>query len=186
MAPGPRAFLFFGVFTGFERLFPRVRTLIEARFGPVHPRGESPAFPFPETRTYRRSMGTGLLRKLFVLAAPWPEDGLAPVKLVAGALEEEVRRSEAFPVERPVNIDPGLINDCRVILASTKDHAHRIYRGQGIWEEVTLIFEKGAWRPLPWTYPDFRAPTYHAFLGEFRQEVLRARKGATTGPRRAR
>jgi uncharacterized protein DUF4416 len=182
----PLALLFFGVFTAFEHVFPLVRSLIEARFGPLHARGESPAFPFPETRTYRRSMGAPLLRRFYVLGAPWPQDGLAPVKLLTGALEDEVRRSETFPVERPVNIDPGLINDCRVILASTKDYSHRIYRGQGVWEEVTLIYEKGAWRPLPWTYPDFRAPTYHAFFEALRKDVLAASRSPTSAPPRGR
>ncbi|MBI4604256.1 MAG: DUF4416 family protein [Planctomycetes bacterium] len=170
--PAPPAFLFFGVFTGFDGVFAEVRRRVEARFGPIHPRGESPTYPFPETRTYAPAMGHGLLRRFFVLERLWPQDGLAPVKRAALEMEEEIRRGGAFPVERPVNIDPGIINDCRVLLASTKDYSHRIYRGDGIWEEVTLVYEKGAYRPLPWTYPDFRAPTYHAFFEGFRREVL--------------
>jgi hypothetical protein len=160
------------VFTGFEAALGRARALIAERFGPFHPRGESPVYPFPETRTYSRSMGPGLRRQFFVAERLWPQDGLAPVKRAAMAMEEEVRRGGEFPVERPVNIDPGLLNDCRVILASTRDHAHRIYRGDGIWEEITLVFTGGVFRPHPWTYPDFRAPTYHAFFAELRRELL--------------
>ena len=83
-------------------------------------------------------------------------------------------------VPRPVNIDPGLVNDCRVILASTKDYAHRIYRGGGVWEEITLIYRHGAYETLPWTYPDFRQVAYHRFFAGFRKELLE-RIGSTGG-----
>ena len=52
--------------------------------------------------------------------------------------------SEQVPGRAAVNVDPGIINDCRIILASTSDHAHRIYRGDGVWEEVTLVSDGGA------------------------------------------
>ena len=147
--PAPDGFLFFGVFTGFASLFAEVRALVEARFGPLHPRGESDLFPFPATQTYSRTMGPALVRKFFVLERLWPQDGLASVKLAAIEMEAAIQRAGSFPVDRPVNIDPGLINDCRVILASTKDYSHRLYRGDGIWEEIALYYEKGAYRPMP-------------------------------------
>ena len=179
----PPAFLFFGVFSGYKALLSRVRDQIVARYGPLHLRGESAIFPFPETRTYGRTMGQNLLRQFFVLATPWPQDGLAPVKREAILLEERIQSKGTFPVERPVNIDPGLINDCRIVLASTKDYAHRIYRCDGIWEEVTLYFEGGEYRPLPWTYPDFRSKEYHAFFAPLRQELLDlTRSGRATTP----
>jgi hypothetical protein len=180
-APAPRAFLFFGIITGFRDLFDEVRGRIATEFGMLHPRGESPIYPFPETRTYEDTMGRGLERRFLVLAEPWPEDGLAAVKHAALAIESEVARAGRHPVERPVNIDPGLINDCRIILASTKDYAHRIYRGAGIWEEITLRFEDGEYRTHPWTYPDFRSPLYHEFFLPFRDEILSIRSGRPRG-----
>ena len=170
----PPAFLFFGVITGFEEAFARVRGLIEAQCGSLRPEGVSAAYPFPETRTYARTMGPGLRRKFFVVDRPWPQDRLAQVKLAAIEMEEEVRRGGSFPVERPVNVDPGLLNDCRIVLASTKDYSHRIYRGSGIWEEVTLMYQDGGWKPLPWTYPDFRSPAYHEFFAGLRERLLAA------------
>lgn len=174
----PPAFLLFGVFTGFPELFDAVRARIVREYGPLHRRGESPAYPFPVTRTYARSMGPGLVRKFFVPDRLWPQEGLAPVKRRAIEIESEVGSLREFPVSRPINVDPGILNDCRIILASTKDHSHRIYRGDGIWEEVTLHFEKGAFRSLPWTYPDFRAATYHEFFLGLREALLERWKGA--------
>jgi hypothetical protein len=168
----PPAFLFFGAFSGRSEILDEARRLIEERFGALHADGVSATFPFPDTRTYRPTMGAGLERRFFVLDGLFPQDGLAAVKRGAISLEEEIRRRFPGSVARPVNIDPGLINDCRIILASTKDYAHRIYRGDGIWEEVTLIFRHGAYRSLPWTYPDFQNPEYHKFFAKFRKELL--------------
>ncbi len=169
----PDARLFFGVITGFERLFDAARERIAKRFGPLAEDEESPVLPFPVTRTYSRSMGEGPhLRKFFFLARHWPQDALAEVKLAAMEIEAAVQASERFSVPRSINVDPGLLNDCRIVLASTKDHAHRIYRGQGIWEEITLVFREGRYRPLPWTYPDFQSPEYAAYFTPIRAAYL--------------
>ena len=117
-------------------------------------------------------MGKNLQRQFFTLAEPQPQDSLARIKHAAIELERELSKGGAYEVLRPVNIDPGLLNDCRVILASTKDYAHRLYRGDGIWEELTLIYQHGEFTPLPWTYPDFRATTYHEFFARLRRDLL--------------
>lgn len=168
----PPAFLFFGVFTGYPDLLEEARTEIVDEFGALHPAGESGVFPFPRTETYEKSMGPALVRRFFVLDELRPQDCLASVKHAALRMEERIAAAGRFDVERPVNIDPGLLNDCRLILASTKDYAHRLYRGDGIWEEITLIYRHGAFDTLPWTYPDFRAPTYHSFFATLRSELL--------------
>ena len=61
---------------------------------------------------------------------------------------------------RKVNLDPGLLSLPRFVLATTKDNAHRIPLEGGIYAEITLLFGKGTFRPLPWTYPDFRSENY--------------------------
>ncbi len=170
----PGAFLFFGVFSHHKALLADVRQSVERRFGPLHRLGISSEYPFPQTRTYAREMGSPLVRQFFVLRELQRQDCLADVKHETIAMEQSICASGCFDVPRPVNIDPGLLNDCRLILASTKDYAHRIYRGRGIWEEITLIYRHGRFDTLPWTYPDFRAPTYHAFFAELRAALLAA------------
>ncbi len=168
----PPAFLFFGVFTGYPELLEEARDVIVEQFGPLHSAGSSPVFPFPRTQTYEKTMGTSLVRQFFVLDELRPQDCLSQVKHAALSMEERLAASRSFEVPRPVNIDPGLLNDCRLILASTKDYAHRLYRADGIWEEITLVFRHGKFETLPWTYPDFRAPTYHQFFAALRTELL--------------
>lgn len=172
LRPARPAFLFFGPFSGSPEVHEATKRVLVERFGPLHPDGESPEFPFPETRTYRPTMGPGLWRKFYVMDALWPQDGLAGLKHETLRLEREIAGQFPGGPSRPVNIDPGLINDCRIILASTKDYSHRIYRGDGIWEEITLIYRQGAYESLPWTYPDFRNPDYQRFFARFRQELI--------------
>lgn len=169
----PRAFLFFGVFTGYPELLQATREAIVAQFGSLHECGVSPVYPFPSTQAYDKTMGTQLHRQFFVLNELQPQTCLAVTKHAALQIEKQLSLSSDFAVERPLNIDPGLLNDCRLILASTKDYAHRFYRGDNIWEEITLIYRGGAFEPLPWTYPDFRAPTYHEFFVTLRKDLLK-------------
>ena len=43
-----------------------------------------------------------------------------------------------------------------VILASTKNYAHRLYLGKGIYGEITLYYQDGSFRPHLFTYQDYR------------------------------
>jgi hypothetical protein len=83
-----------------------------------------------------------------------------------------------------LNLDPGVLSLGKFVLATTKDQAHRVYLGDGIFAEVTLRFEAGAFRPWPWTYADYREPAVCDFLKEARvyyRERLRDR-GDACGP----
>jgi hypothetical protein len=57
---------------------------------------------------------------------------------------------------RVANLDPGYLTIGKVVLASTKDHQHRLYLGKGIYGEVTLRYSRGSYIPWEWTYPDYR------------------------------
>ena len=166
------AYLFFGVFAHSEDYLAAARALVEDEYGPLDSQGGSEIFDFPDAASYRDSMGTGLKRQFFVCRERRRQDCLASVKRDAIEMEERITRERTAPVERPVNIDPGLINDCRIILASTKDYSHRLYRGDGIWEEITLMYRDGAYGSLPWTYRDFTNPGYHEFFEVFRDRVI--------------
>ena len=166
------AYLFFGVFGCSREYLDAARLLIEDSYGPIDPQGVSEVFDFPDAASYKASMGTGLCRQFFVCEKRVEQDSLVAAKHSAIEMERRIRQESPAAVERPVNIDPGLINDCRIILGSTKDYSHRIYRGEGIWEEITLMYRDGAYRSLPWTYRDFKNPGYHAFFEVFRDRVL--------------
>jgi hypothetical protein len=85
-----------------------------------------------------------------------------------------------LPDERPLNLDPGYITLAKLVLASTKDHAHRIYLSQGIYAEITLNYRAGSWQPLPWTYPDYRRSDFQEFFTNCR-EYLKGRANRENG-----
>jgi hypothetical protein len=70
-----------------------------------------------------------------------------------------------------VNIDPGYLTLSKVVLATTKDYSHRLYLRDGIYAEVTLHYEAGAWRPWPWTYRDYASGQYLDFFERVRESL---------------
>lgn len=73
-------------------------------------------------------------------------------------------------VSRRVNLDPGTIDGARLVLASTKGQAHRIYLRDGIFSEVTLCRRKGHWESFFYTFPDFRSGVYDSWLETVRED----------------
>ena len=133
----------------------------------------SPEFAFDATEYYTPTMGAGLM-KCFWACEPLIDPGrLAALKLQSNAWEEEYARSAGGPEPRPLNLDPGYITPAKLVLASTKDHAHRMYLGQGIYAEVTLYYKEHRWQPRDWTFPDYRRDDYQLFFSECREHLRR-------------
>jgi hypothetical protein len=131
----------------------------------------SPPFDFDQTDYYADTMGTELKKQFFVPQQLVDPDQLAPVKVLTNQWELEYAEQAGWPERRPLNLDPGYVTEDKLVLASTKNHAHRIYVGRGIYAEVTLQFRAGVWQPCHWTYPDYRQPEYHLFLTRCRDEL---------------
>jgi len=147
-------------------LLARAEATVEDEFGPITLR--SAITPFNFTSYYQKEMGKGLLRQWLGLKGTVPSDRLADLKLAAISRE----RTLSLDGKRQVNIDPGLLSLHSLVLASTKNFAHRVYLRDGIHAEVTLIFQAGQFRPLEWTYPDYRTETCLRFLTACREELL--------------
>ena len=170
--------LLVGLLGGDPDLLRRARQLLVRRFGPVD--AESDLWPFDQTDYYQDEMGPGLQRWFLGFAPLIPPDQLADIKHETNAIEETIAADCALlDIARPVNIDPGYLDLSKLVLATTKDRAHRIYLGHGIYAEVTLQYAQGAWQVLPWTYPDYRRPEYHAFFSRLRDQYhQQQREGA--------
>ena len=74
---------------------------------------------------------------------------------------------------RRVNLDPGTIDGARLLLASTKGQAHRVYLRDGIFCEVTLCRRKGRWENFFYTFPDFKSGAYDKWLELVREDWKR-------------
>lgn len=140
-------------------------------FGPVAL--ASDAFEFTETDYYTATMGTGLKKQFLAFERPIDPAALADIKRQTNAWETEYAALGRHPEPRPLNLDPGYLTPAKLVLASTKDHAHRIYLRDGIYAEVTLNYRDRRWQALEWTYPDYRRYDYQGFFTACRQLVHR-------------
>jgi hypothetical protein len=143
----------------------------EAEFGPAA--AVSDAFDFTETNYYDAEMGVGLKKQFWVFANPVDPGRLAAIKRQTNYWETEYAGLKTHTEPRPLNLDPGYLTLAKLVLASTKDHAHRIYLADGIYAEVTLSYRRGGWQPFDWTYPDYRRPDFQQFFTRCR-ELLHA------------
>jgi len=151
-----------------------VHARLEALYGPIDL--ESPVRDFPFTDYYDLEMGRPLSRYFLAFERLVGQDLLAAIKLQTNSLEAELAESG----RRIFNLDPGLLTLARFSLATTKENAHRIPLWGGIYAELTLKYENGAFRPLPWTYPDYRSEPYLALFEQIRtrlREQLRKEAG---------
>ena len=94
-------------------------------------------------------MGAGL-RKTFWPFAPAVRSGRVGRRQAADQRWEDEYAAVAGHAEpRPLNLDPGYLTLGKLVLASTKDFAHRIYLGRGIYAEVTLYYRHRRWQDHP-------------------------------------
>lgn len=139
-------------------------------------------YDFNQTSYYESTMGTGLRKRLLVFRDLQAPDCLAAVKRCTNELEAELAGAGRYPERRPVNLDPGILTLGKFLLATTKDQAHRVYLRDGIFAEVTLRFQAGAFEPWPWTYADWRQPAVRDFLRAARTYYRqRLRQGGASG-----
>ena len=80
---------------------------------------------------------------------------------------------------RPLNLDPGYLTLGKLVLASTKDFAHRIYLSRGIYAEVTLYYRHGRWEHHQFTFADYRREDYQHFFSQCRDVLHRRLREAT-------
>jgi hypothetical protein len=150
--------------TSVEELFCFTETALEREFGAIDLKSD--LIPFNLTDYYRAEMGSNLQRRFFGFERLVMPDRLADIKLWAIRFEEALASKGQYPVSRPINLDPGYITEAKLVLASTKDFAHRIYLNKGIYAEVTLKYlsEGQQYEPLPWTFPDYKTQPYRQFF----------------------
>jgi hypothetical protein len=129
-----------------DRLIERLRHA----FGDTDYVSEPLKFDF--TDYYEPEMGTGLQRRLISFARLIMPDELPAIKLATNQLEDEFAGPDG---KRMLNIDPGYIALCHLILATGKAFTHRPYLRAGIYADMTLVYRGGRFQTLEWTFPDY-------------------------------
>jgi hypothetical protein len=145
---------------------------LEKRWGSIDFASES--FPFTWTHYYDAEMDGEIMRSFVSFERLVDPAVLAAIKRETNSIEDEFRG----PAGRTVNLDPGLMALSRFSLATTKENAHRVPLSGGIYAEITLLYAHGGFRPLEWTYPDYRAePTLtilNGIRGTYKGQLDRA------------
>jgi hypothetical protein len=124
---------------------------------------------FSQSDYYGPEMGAHLMR-CFVLFRPLlPREQLVAIKRATN----EIENRHASRGRRSANIDPGYIALEHVVLGTTKGYSHRIYLGEGIFADLTLMYENGTYRSLPWTYPDYAGDAITPLMNRWREHYKR-------------
>lgn len=138
---------------------------LEREFGPIDYIGTP--YPFSFTSYYEPEMGPRIIKYIISFRNPILPQTLAAVKHRTNEIENE------FAVDgcRRVNLDPGIMDLNRFILATTKNRGHRIPLADAVYGELTLIYIRGRFEPLPWTYADYKTDTVRADLETIRKII---------------
>ncbi len=141
--------LLIGAFMKDKSLFQDIFSRLVDQFGPADM--ISPWLPFDYTSYYEPEMGAPLYRRAAAFKQLIAQERLPEIKLFTNSVESGFTESK----KRRVNIDPGYMTPERFVLATGKNFTHRIYIGRGVYADLTLVYQRGAFEGLPWTYPDY-------------------------------
>jgi hypothetical protein len=149
---------------------PDVRRVTEARLRDAFGRIERASASFDWAYTdYYRSISPDLARCFFSFGGLRHPSELAEWKKTAVALEAESGGGSG----RRVNIDPGYLDGARLVLASTKDNAQRVYLRDDIYAEVTMCRGRNGWEKFRYTIPYFKSGVYDEFFDAVRADWRR-------------
>ena len=157
--------LVIGVLLSDRALFPEMVEMLVARFGDTDVM--SPWFAFDYTNYYEKEMGAGLVRRMMTFSSLISQSDLADIKIATNEIEARCLNETGG---RMANLDPGYLLLERFVLATGKNFAHRIYIGQRVYADLTLIYRKGNFETLEWTYPDYAQPDIQNFLKKAREK----------------
>jgi hypothetical protein len=152
-SPEP-ALLFISTLYCNEDAFNRSREILKKNLGEIL--FASPTLPWNYSTYYKDEIGWPLYRQ-FIFFQSLIDPGLLPdVKLKTNEIEAYL----SLKGKRSINLDPGYLTPSNIVLASTKNYAHRIYLGKGIYGEITLIYKDDTYKPHLFTYRDYQDKTH--------------------------
>jgi hypothetical protein len=154
------------IFSGDSVLVGEAIRRLSQKFGTIDFISEYMSFEY--TGYYAKEMGDALVRRFISFEDLVDATSLPDVKLYTNGIEKELSKGK----KRKVNIDPGYLSEGHLLLATGKKYAHRPYLRDGIYADLTLIYQKGAFQPLEWTYPDYAGSEIINALISIRRQYL--------------
>ncbi len=155
--------LIIGILANKDSLFKKAEDMLEKKYGRIDYRSNIIKFDF--TDYYSDEMGPKLSRKFISFQKLFDPLRIAKIKLQTNMIENKFKTAG----RRNINIDPGFINEWKLVLASTKDNLQRIYLGRGIYAEITLYYKNSQFMDFIWTYPDYKTEEYKRVFQDIRK-----------------
>jgi hypothetical protein len=143
------------IFSSEKDLLKSVIRKLSIKFGDIDFISEY--IPFEYTGYYAKEMGNSLVRRFISFEDLVDPTFLPDVKLYTNKIEQDLSSGK----KRRINIDPGYLSEGHLLLATGK-----------IYADLTLIYQKGAFRPLEWTYPDYAGSEIINALVPIRRQYL--------------
>ena len=158
--------LIFSVFATEVARLNETITILSAAYG--QPDFLSAGIPFDYTDYYCAEMGENIVRRFLSMEKLIEPEVLPDIKLTTN----EIENKSALDSRRQVNIDPGYISKAHLILATGKAYTHRPYLRDGIYADLTLVYQGKKFCSLPWTYPDYADERQLLMLSKIRAKYL--------------
>ncbi len=137
---------------------------------------ETTPYQHKYTSYYKKQMGDNILRKFVAFLPLRQPTELKTLKLKTNETEQELADELKTPFARPVNLDPGYLDEPRVVLASCKDYNHRIALGDGVFADLHLIYRRTlGYMGLEWSYQDYTDEVANDFFLQCRK-LLRSER----------
>jgi len=158
--------LIFSLFAKEAVLINKTIEILSSQYG--QPDFISAVVPFDYTDYYCVEMGENLVRRFLTIEKLISPEALPDIKLATNEIEDNL----ASNLQRQINIDPGYISTANLILATGKSYTHRPYLRDGIYADLTLVYQGKKFCSLPWTYPDYADQKQILMLGKIREKYL--------------
>ena len=152
--PPESALLFVSALYRDADVFEQSEEILENNFGDTL--YISPPLPWDYSSYYKDEIGEPLFRQIIFFKNIVDTGLLVDIKLKTNEIESAL----SLDGRRQINLDPGYLTLAKVVLASTKNYAHRLYLGKGIYGEITLIYRDETYSPHIFTYRDYQDKTH--------------------------
>jgi len=144
------ALLFVGMLYSDPAVLNHVQQTLEREFGGALL--VSPSSKWDYSLHYKDELGWPLLRQFVFFKNVIDPETLADIKVKTNEIEDSFSDNG----KRQINLDPGYLTLAKIVLASTKNYAHRVYLRKGIYGEITLFYQDGIFKPHIFTYRDYQ------------------------------
>jgi len=116
---------------------------------------ETAPFELPYSKYYFDEMGSPLFKKFVISNYLTGHLNLANIKKHCIFIENKYSNNG----KRTVNIDPILIDEEKVLVATKKYRGNRIQIDKDIYMEIELWYHNKEFKPFLWTYLDYKENT---------------------------